>query len=82
MKPTDRDSLAEPASPEPAAPRAGFLRVLAAVLSSFLGIRRKASGERDMVTIKPVHVIVAGLLGAALFVAILVTLVTVITRKT
>ena len=81
MKPTDRDALAEPTSAEPAAPRAGFLRVLAAVFSSFLGIRRKASGERDMVTIKPVHVIVAGLLGAAIFIAILVTLVTMITRK-
>ena len=55
--------------------------MLGAVFSSFLGIRRKASGERDMVTIKPVHVIVAGVLGAAVFVALLVLLVTVITRK-
>jgi Protein of unknown function (DUF2970) len=71
-------------SPPPATPRApaaGFLRVLGAVFSSFLGIRRKASGERDMVTIKPVHVIIAGVLGAAIFVAILVTLVTMITHQ-
>jgi hypothetical protein len=61
---------------------AGFLRVLGAVFSSFLGIRRKASGERDMVTIKPVHVIIAGVLGAAICVAVLVALVTIITRKT
>jgi hypothetical protein len=54
---------------------------MAAVFFSFLGIRRKASGERDMVTIKPVHVIIAGLLGAAIFVAVLVALVTMITRK-
>jgi Protein of unknown function (DUF2970) len=81
MNPTDRESPSEPASADPATPSAGFLRVLAAVFSSFLGIRRKASGERDMVTIKPVHVIVAGLLGAAIFIAILVTLVTMITRK-
>jgi hypothetical protein len=60
---------------------AGFLRVLGAVFSSFLGIRRKASGERDMVSIKPVHVIIAGVLGAAIFVAVLVALVTLITRK-
>jgi hypothetical protein len=57
------------------------LRVVGAVFSSFLGIRRKASGERDMVTIKPVHVIIAGLLGAAIFVALLILLVTMITRK-
>jgi hypothetical protein len=72
-----------PASPDPQEPPppAGFLRVLAAVFFSFLGIRRKASGERDMVTIKPVHVIVAGLLGASIFVAALIMLVTVISRK-
>lgn len=64
-----------------APPAAGFLRVMSAVFFSFLGIRRKASGERDMVTIKPVHVIVAGLLGAAIFVAVLIFLVTIITRK-
>ncbi len=55
--------------------------MLGAVFSSFLGIRRKASGERDMVTIKPLHVIIAGVLGAAIFVAILVTLVTMITHQ-
>jgi Protein of unknown function (DUF2970) len=79
-KPSDRD----PASPPPSAeapPAAGFLRVLAAVFASFLGIRKKASGERDMVTIKPLHVIVAGLLGAAVFVAMLLMLVTMITRQ-
>jgi hypothetical protein len=77
--PSDRDPA--PHLPAESAPAAGFLRVLGAVFSSFLGIRRKASGERDMVTIKPVHVIVAGVLGAAVFVALLVLLVTVITRK-
>src|SRR3989442_14106035 len=32
---------------------AGFLQVLGAVFSSFFGVRKKASGERDMVSIKP-----------------------------
>ena len=62
-------------------PAAGFLRVLAAVCSSFVGIRTKAAGERDMVTLKPAHVIVAGVLGAAILVAALVALVSVITGK-
>ncbi len=53
---------------------------MVAVFWSFLGIRRKASGERDAGTIKPAHVVVAGLLGAAIFVAILVALVSFITR--
>ena len=59
---------------------AGFLRVLGAVFAAFLGIRKRASGERDAVTIKPVHVIIAGVLGAALLVGLLATLVTFITR--
>ncbi|TMG82156.1 MAG: DUF2970 domain-containing protein [Betaproteobacteria bacterium] len=53
---------------------------MGAVFWSFLGIRRKASGDRDVGTIKPAHVIVAGLFGAAIFVAVLVTLVHFITR--
>jgi hypothetical protein len=70
-----------PPQPSPEPSSAGFLRVLAAVFSSFLGVRKKAAGERDMVTIKPAHVIVAGVLGAAILVAALVALVSLITRK-
>lgn len=60
--------------------QAGFLQVLGAVFSSFFGVRKRASGERDMVTIRPVHVVIAGLLGAAILVALLVCLVMFITR--
>ena len=66
-------------SPEP--PPAGFLRVLVAVFWSFFGVRKRAAGERDMVTIKPVHVIVAGVLGAAILVAVMITLVSFITHR-
>jgi hypothetical protein len=66
------------ARPEPRA--AGFLRVLGAVFSSFFGIRKRAAGERDMVSIKPVHVIVAGVLGAAILVGLVATLVRFVTR--
>ena len=61
-------------------PQAGFLRVLGAVLAAFLGIRKRASGERDTVTIKPLHVIVAGVLSAAALVVLLLLLVRSITR--
>ena len=60
--------------------QAGFLRVLGAVLAAFLGIRKRASGERDEVTIKLIHVVVAGVLSAAVLVALLVLLVRSITR--
>lgn len=67
-------NLSEPAR------HAGFGQVAAAVFWSFFGIRRKAAGERDMVTIKPAHVIIAGLLGAAILVGALIVLVTIITH--
>jgi hypothetical protein len=50
------------------------------VFSAFLGIRKKAAGEHDAVTIKPLHVIIAGVLGAALLVVVLVVLVKIVTR--
>ena len=70
-----------PQSPPAAHRSAGFMQIVGAVFWSFFGIRRKAAGERDMVTIKPLHVIVAGLLGAAIFVFVLVVLVKIITQK-
>jgi hypothetical protein len=60
---------------------AGFAQVIGAVFWSFFGIRRKAAGERDMVTIKPLHVIIAGLLGAAILVSFLIVLVKIITHQ-
>ena len=75
----------DPAPPDPSRPKrssaAGFLQVLGAVFASFLGIRKRASGEHDMHSIKPQHVIVAGVLGAALFVTALILLVRYITRS-
>jgi hypothetical protein len=51
------------------------LEVAKAVLWSFLGIRRRAGHESDLARLKPVQVIVAGLIGAAIFVLSLVLLV-------
>jgi hypothetical protein len=53
---------------------------MGAVFWSFFGVRKRASGERDSVTIKPVHVILAGLLGAAILVFGVLLLVRVIMR--
>jgi hypothetical protein len=61
--------------------QAGFFQVLGAVFASFLGIRKKAAGERDALSIKPHHVIAAGLLGAAILVALVLTLVHFIVRS-
>jgi hypothetical protein len=69
-----------PSADRPGPRAAGFLQVLGAVFSSFFGIRKRAAGERDMVTIKPLHVIVAGVLGAAILIGLMVTLVSFVTR--
>jgi hypothetical protein len=69
-----------PPAGDPEPPRASFLQVFAAVFASFLGIRKKAAGERDATSIKPVHVILAGLLGAAILVIAVFTLVRLISH--
>ncbi|HJQ62795.1 MAG TPA: DUF2970 domain-containing protein [Burkholderiales bacterium] len=65
--------------PEHTPRKATPLEVAKAVFWSFLGIRKRAAHERDAVTIKPVQVIVAGIIAAVIFVLGLVTLVRFIT---
>lgn len=55
--------------------KAGALTVAKAVFWSFLGIRKRAEHEADTVRITPAQVIIAGIIGAALFVATLLLLV-------
>jgi hypothetical protein len=52
-----------------------FLQTARAVAWSFFGVRRSADYERDVQRLNPVHVVIAGVLGAALFVGLLVMLV-------
>ncbi len=55
--------------------KGSFLQTMRAVAWSFLGIRKGSEYEKDVGQLNPVHVIIAGVLGAALFVLALVTLV-------
>lgn len=59
----------------PTSRKAGPLVVAKAVFWSFFGVRRRAEHESDIVRITPVQAIVAGLVGAALFVGVLVLVV-------
>ena len=61
--------------------RAGPVEVAKAVFWSFLGIRRRAAHESDAVRLTPVQVIVAGLIGAALFIATLVLIVKLVISR-
>ncbi len=64
---------------EDARPRASFLAVAKAVFWSFFGVRKKSDYDRDSVSISPVQVIVAGLIGAVLFVLTLLMVVKLVT---
>ena len=59
----------------PAARKGSFLQTIQAVGWSFFGVRRSADYAQDVAKLNPVHVIIAGILGAAIFVATLVLLV-------
>ena len=65
----------------PAAAKASNLQVMRAVMWSFIGIRKRSGYENDVAKIKPAQAIVAGLIGAALFVTSLVVLVSFLTAK-
>ena len=63
-----------------ARPRARFVSTLRAVLWSFFGVRRKADYEKDAAELNPVHVIITGVLAAALFVIVLLLIVNWVVR--
>jgi hypothetical protein len=52
----------------PAQRKGSFLQTVGAVAWSFFGVRRSADYAKDVEKLNPVHVIVAGVVGAALFV--------------
>jgi len=52
-----------------------LLQTMRAVAWSFLGIRRSSGYEQDVQKLNPVHVVIGGIVGAALFVALIAVLV-------
>ena len=55
--------------------RGSFGRTLRAVAWSFFGVRKRSEHAKDVEQLNPVHVIIAALVGAALFVGGLLALV-------
>ena len=62
-------------NPTPLQRPVSFVQTAKAVAWSFFGVRRRADWEQDVQKLNPVHVIVAGVIGALLFIAALVVLV-------
>jgi len=61
-------------------PKASPSRVLKTVFWSFLGVRKRTDNQDDFAGVTPVQIIVAGVIGAVIFVTTLVMLVRFITR--
>jgi len=55
--------------------KAGFWQASKAVFWSFFGVRKQVDYDQDTVKLTPLQVIVAGLIGAALFIATLLGVV-------
>lgn len=55
--------------------KGSFGQTLRAVGWSFFGVRRSAEHEKDMAQLNPVHVIIAGVIAAVVFIVALVLIV-------
>ncbi len=58
-----------------------FGATVKAVLWSFLGVRKKSGYDEDTQTLNPVHVIIAGIIAAVLFVLGLLMVVKMVVAK-
>ena len=59
--------------------KASPLQVAKAVFSAFTGIRKKSEHEADIERLKPMQVVIGGLIGGVLFVLSVVLLVRMVT---
>lgn len=55
--------------------KGSFVQTMRAVAWSFFGVRKGKDYEHDVSKLNPVHVVIAGVLGAVLFILLLVLLV-------
>lgn len=55
--------------------KASFLQTVRAVFWSFFGVRKKSDYEQDAAQLNPVHVVIVGVIAAALFVIGLILIV-------
>ena len=55
--------------------KGSFVQTMKAVAWSFFGVRKGSDYEKDVSQLNPVHVVVAGVIGAVLFIILLLLLV-------
>jgi len=55
--------------------KSSFMQSMKAVMWGFLGVRKKAGLQEDVASLSFVHIIIAGVFGALIFMAILLLIV-------
>ena len=55
--------------------KGSFLQTMRAVAWSFFGVRKGAEYEKDVSQLNPVHVVIGGVIGALVFIGVLLLLV-------
>jgi hypothetical protein len=55
--------------------KGSFLQTMKAVAWSFFGVRKGADYEKDVNQLNPLHVVIAGVIGALVFIGLLLLLV-------
>jgi hypothetical protein len=61
--------------------KVAFFQTMKAVFWSFFGVRKKSDYEKDVALLNPLHVIMAGVLGAVIFVVTLLLIVKIVLAK-
>ncbi|WP_426104075.1 DUF2970 domain-containing protein [Massilia sp. TSP1-1-2] len=66
---------------KPTGRKASFGATMKAVFWSFFGIRKRSDYESDSANLNPIHVVIAALIGVALFIGVIIMLVRVAVAK-
>ena len=61
--------------------KASLAQTAGAVFWSFFGVRKSKDHAADMARLNPVHVVIMGFVGAAVFVGVLITIVSIVVSR-
>lgn len=61
--------------------KASFLYSLRAVFWSFFGLRRKSDFDTDSAKLNPLHIVIAALIGVAVFIGLLIMIVKLVVAQ-
>ena len=61
--------------------KASFAATMKAVFWSFFGGRQRSDYESDAARLNPIHVLIAGVLGAAIFITVLIIIVKMVVAQ-